>query len=88
MANLRLCCTAYCFQCAVLSDAHTSDACGSLCHCDSTAVAIPGKLFLTIAICKNEKSISTRYAFRSYEADYGARTRHLDLGKVALYQMS
>ena len=21
-------------------------------------------------------------------ADYGARTRHLDLGKVALYQMS
>ena len=25
--------------------------------------------------------------FRS-GADYGARTRHLDLGKVALYQMS
>ena len=23
-----------------------------------------------------------------YGADYGARTRHLDLGKVALYQMS
>ena len=24
----------------------------------------------------------------SFGADYGARTRHLDLGKVALYQMS
>ena len=23
-----------------------------------------------------------------FGADYGARTRHLDLGKVALYQMS
>jgi len=23
-----------------------------------------------------------------YGADYGVRTRHLDLGKVALYQMS
>ena len=26
--------------------------------------------------------------FLSFGADYGARTRHLDLGKVALYQMS
>ena len=26
--------------------------------------------------------------FYYYGADYGARTRHLDLGKVALYQMS
>ena len=25
---------------------------------------------------------------RNFGADYGARTRHLDLGKVALYQMS
>ena len=25
---------------------------------------------------------------RNRGADYGARTRHLDLGKVALYQMS
>ena len=25
---------------------------------------------------------------KSFGADYGARTRHLDLGKVALYQMS
>ena len=25
---------------------------------------------------------------RFFGADYGARTRHLDLGKVALYQMS
>ncbi len=24
----------------------------------------------------------------AFEADYGARTRHLNLGKVALYQMS
>ena len=24
----------------------------------------------------------------AFGADYGARTRHLDLGKVALYQMS
>ena len=28
------------------------------------------------------------FANRYYGADYGARTRHLDLGKVALYQMS
>ncbi len=26
--------------------------------------------------------------FKKNGADYGARTRHLDLGKVALYQMS
>ena len=35
---------------------------------------------------QNEKS---EHLFRySLQADYGARTRHLDLGKVALYQMS
>ena len=28
------------------------------------------------------------YNLSKYGADYGARTRHLDLGKVALYQMS
>ncbi len=28
------------------------------------------------------------YFAGSFGADYGARTRHLDLGKVALYQMS
>ena len=36
---------------------------------------------------------AARYAARiamafAIGADYGARTRHLDLGKVALYQMS
>ena len=34
----------------------------------------------------NEKIQATRLGF--FGADYGARTRHLDLGKVALYQMS
>ena len=29
-----------------------------------------------------------RISFLFFGADYGARTRHLDLGKVALYQMS
>ena len=28
------------------------------------------------------------FRLESFGADYGARTRHLDLGKVALYQMS
>ena len=28
------------------------------------------------------------YSAEIFGADYGARTRHLDLGKVALYQMS
>ncbi len=31
---------------------------------------------------------SPRNDSRGVGADYGARTRHLDLGKVALYQMS
>ena len=34
------------------------------------------------------KQKSTAYAMLSFGADYGARTRHLHLGKVALYQMS
>ena len=34
-----------------------------------------------------EKARTKVLAF-SFGADYGARTRHLDLGKVALYQMS
>ena len=34
-----------------------------------------------------EKSDTKAFRVR-HGADYGARTRHLDLGKVALYQMS
>ena len=34
------------------------------------------------------KRKSTRDCRCSYGADYGARTRYLNLGKVALYQMS
>ena len=44
---------------------------------------------------KGEESVRERNAdtndmirIRKCGADYGARTRHLDLGKVALYQMS
>ena len=31
---------------------------------------------------------ATAWVLLFFGADYGARTRHLDLGKVALYQMS
>ena len=34
------------------------------------------------------KGKRARYFVPVYGADYGARTRHLHLGKVALYQMS
>ena len=34
------------------------------------------------------KTKSTAFAVLYFGADYGARTRHLNLGKVALYQMS
>jgi hypothetical protein len=39
---------------------------------------------------KAQKKRTRMYAIRirNRGADYGARTRHLDLGKVALYQMS
>ena len=36
---------------------------------------------------QKEKGTATQYLFL-FGADYGARTRHLNLGKVALYQMS
>ena len=35
-----------------------------------------------------QKQKSTTRVLFVFGADYGARTRHLDLGKVALYQMS
>ena len=35
-----------------------------------------------------EKNHPRGMVFSFSGADYGARTRHLDLGKVALYQMS
>ena len=36
----------------------------------------------------NKSVFQQIYLILSIGADYGARTRHLDLGKVALYQMS
>ena len=44
-----------------------------------------GNIFISRSIFeeKRVRIIRTRVG-----ADYGARTRHLDLGKVALYQMS
>ena len=38
------------------------------------------------ATAPKQKALHTQCFF--FGADYGARTRHLDLGKVALYQMS
>ena len=35
-----------------------------------------------------DRGLTTWLRHQKYGADYGARTRHLDLGKVALYQMS
>ena len=35
-----------------------------------------------------DRGLTTWLRHQTYGADYGARTRHLDLGKVALYQMS
>ncbi len=34
------------------------------------------------------QTIALPLGYRANEADYGARTRYLHLGKVALYQMS
>ena len=47
-------------------------------HC-SEPLSSPGK--------EKRKSIYSSFCL-SFGADYGARTRHLNLGKVALYQMS
>ncbi len=35
-----------------------------------------------------DRGLTTWLLHHKFGADYGARTRHLDLGKVALYQMS
>ena len=35
-----------------------------------------------------DRGLTTWLRHQKDGADYGARTRHLDLGKVALYQMS
>ena len=35
-----------------------------------------------------DRGLTTWLRHQKNGADYGARTRHLDLGKVALYQMS
>ena len=45
-----------------------------------------GSSFLHHYEKKKEGSFASFFLF--FGADYGARTRHLDLGKVALYQMS
>ena len=37
---------------------------------------------------KKTKTLAKRKCLLFFGADYGARTRHLHLGKVALYQMS
>ena len=42
-------------------------------------------LCLTTWLCRRKLIYKKN---RKNEADYGARTRHLDLGKVALYRMS
>ena len=42
-----------------------------------------------LSTCKTRKKNSRPAGLLLFfGADYGARTRHLDLGKVALYQMS
>ena len=52
------------------------------------------KLTEEVLICfkvnsyKAKKKAGTFVPAFFFGADYGARTRHLDLGKVALYQMS
>ena len=38
--------------------------------------------------CLDNRTWTYCYVRVVFGADYGARTRHLDLGKVALYQMS
>ena len=43
-------------------------------------------IFVAFSARKKEKQANGLFPF--FGADYGARTRHLDLGKVALYQMS
>ena len=47
-------------------------------------------LCLTAWPCRHNNDGYEKFLFRTrfFGADYGARTRHLDLGKVALYQMS
>ena len=46
-------------------------------------------LCLTAWLWRHIKFTDTIFHVRElFGADYGARTRHLDLGKVALYQMS
>ena len=46
-------------------------------------------IFLRIYVKPINKSVYPTDLLKGYfGADYGARTRHLDLGKVALYQMS
>lgn len=37
---------------------------------------------------EKQKNTACKMQAVFFGADYGARTRHLDLGKVALYQMS
>ena len=49
-----------------------------------SAVSFSPRLSKTPAKRKKEECL----LFLSFGADYGARTRHLNLGKVALYQMS
>ena len=39
-------------------------------------------------LCPDNRTRTYCYVRVVFGADYGARTRHLDLGKVALYQMS
>ena len=39
-------------------------------------------------VCADNRTRTYFYVRVLSGADYGARTRHLDLGKVALYQMS
>ncbi len=43
---------------------------------------------IVLPSAEQKKRCTVSYIANTISADYGARTRHLNLGKVALYQMS
>ena len=54
----------------------------------SGALSLVAKLLAKPLEGLRKKSNPTEMGLLFFGADYGARTRHLHLGKVALYQMS